>query len=219
MAIVSPLDRNLSDFLPTNSLFDADTLAWFAALRDKIAELDASGGGGVAEGSDYETQIVSGSAVQDIDFTELDGVAIDGQTDGGYEIEGAVIPGAASFFVTLQPNNLTTNQDGIRCEILASAITDGVTQARSDLMLGVANSGIPRAYFKAELTPSKGITGIPRILTSRYWWVSSERRMGFTQCEWNVTTAITSLRIHASSSGGFGVGSIFSVRRRLHPGF
>jgi hypothetical protein len=186
------------------------------ALKAEIDDLVANP---VSGAEPYEVQIVAGSAVQDIDFTEIDRVAIDGETDGGYEIEGAIIPAAASFFVTLQPNSLTTNQDGIRCEILASAIADGVTQARTDLLLGVANSGIPRAYFKAEFTPSKGITGIPRILTSRYWWVTSERRMCFTQCEWAVTTAITTLRIHASSAGGFGVGSIFSVRRRSHPGF
>lgn len=171
-------------------------------------------GGGLATA---QTFTVSGGAVQDVDFTGLI------STDGEYEIEGDPIPAVASFFITLQPivsgTPVTANQNGVRGELIASVPAGSATSARTDLLLGIANSAFPRAHFKAKFT-ARQISGIKRFVFSEYLWISAEWVNGQAKSEWNDDTGVVGgVRIHGSAAACFANGSRFWLRRTQNPLF
>ncbi len=211
MAIVPPLDEEISTWL--RNAVGAKFAEHYEALRDKVVELDAGGG---AAGTAWEAKTVAGSDVTDFDITTIDGVAVNGQTDNGYEIIGYPIAASSTPLLTLQPNAVSANQNGVRSEITANAVAgDGyVSSARTDILVGIASSAFTRNLFHVRMPVSKAATGYTRWVFSDYGWISGVWQHASAKSEWNdVATSITSLRIHSSVASAIKVGSVFWIRR------
>lgn len=134
---------------------------------------------------------------------------LSGESAGGFEFEGVMINNSVGQpTYTLQPNAITANQNSVRAQIGAGAVT--VSQ-RTDLLLTIGNStgGLP-AYFKGTFTSR---IGLQRFLLCR-----SCNIVGGNSVEEQVsgrwtdtTTVITSFTIASSLALGIGAGSKITV--------
>lgn len=160
---------------------------------------------GKPQAPSFEQIIVTGAAVTSVSFTNLQGDA-----DGGYEIEGYLVPpaGAGNFTLTLRPNGLSTNQAGIsqtNSNVLAVAQV-------TDLRLSTyALSSADDMTFWARMNSR---SGRDRVLTCLSRWLGSQHNSEYNQTRWDsAATVITSIDLVSSTSSGIGIGSRFTLRR------
>lgn len=146
---------------------------------------------------------VTGSAVQNIDWTGLSG-----DTDGDYEIE-FYLPSPSSGNLTLQPNQIATGG------LSRGYFTNGVAMAQQSggatlfLLFSASVNNHGTIYFR-----SKSGQG------NRYYRYFSQDETATNPFMQNMsgywvdtTTVLTSMRIHHSNATGIPVGSWFVLRR------
>jgi hypothetical protein len=154
----------------------------------------------------FDTQSVAGAAATSVTFSGLNG-----DLDGGYEIEGSWKGASGTPAMTLQPNAITANQLGSRVTIDTGG---AVPSARTDLLLQFM-VGTNNNNFKATFTSR---TGRSRHLMSFGRWRNSATELEICTGEWSdTTTNITSLKLNCSVASGIDIGAVFTLRRLGNP--
>lgn len=180
------------------------TLADGAVTTAKLASgavTDVKLGTGVPHGW---TRVDVDVNAQDVDIT------FNGETGYGIEVIGyAPNNNAAGSTLTVQPNNLSTNQS-YQESVAASGTVSGVTGA--SLVVAFAAASGSTAFNFTMITKS----GAPRFYFGNYTYRNSSNAIvgsSVTAGVWQETaTAITSIRIHSDRTDGIKAGSYFLYR-------
>ena len=162
-----------------------------------------------AESTAYDSITTLGSASADIDISGLAG-----DTDGDYEFEGVLLleGNASANIVTLQPNNLSTNQTGRTVFAVHGTGADG-SNTSSLLVAGPTNTADSTCVFRGRLSSKSGRVRV-FTCTSMSTQTNGDSFGYDTVAYWTGTaTAITSLRFHSSIALGFNIGSFVRLRR------
>ncbi len=158
-----------------------------------------------------DTITTLGSAAADLDITGLAG-----DTDGDYEFSGVLLltGNASANIVTLQPENLNTDQSGRT--VFASNGNQAVgSDVGSLLLAGPTNTADSTCAVWGTLSSKSGRT---RVFTGKSTSTQTNGdSFGYdTMAYWTGTaTAITKLRFHSTITLGFRAGSFIRLRR-LH---
>jgi hypothetical protein len=200
MAIVPPLDEDITTWL--RSAAGQQFATHYEAMRDKIVELDGSGGGVY----DDQKNILA-------DTTSVDFTGLTGDTDGGYEIEGRLVVGNTNPTYTLQPNALATNQAGRRLLVDAAATPIALTT----LVIGGGATIGTEVGFRLQFQSKSGHIRF-FFCTSEWVTAAAAEVMEEIAARWTATaTVITSLRILSSVANGIGAGSMLTLRKLGNP--
>lgn len=193
---------------PEGSIFlRSDGSAYIkTGAADTAWTIVAAGSGGGALNL-IETQVVTGSAVQTVTFSGLNGDA-----DGMYEI-AFQLNRAGGSALELRPNGLTTNQRTVFTDWNSTSAPTNITVARLQFCTSMQRDnvwGFGRLWaktgnnrgFEFECQEMQGTAGTSwsRWLGEGFWADSS--------------TNITSLELHNTSAGGIGVGSQITLWKR-----
>ena len=152
---------------------------------------------------------VSGAAVTTLDFTGLDG-----DKDGGYELEGYVNNSAgADIFIELQPNAAATSMKYRFLESLNVTSVLGGTDTTKGILVNVLQNA-KVGHLVARITSRTG----RRRFFECVWTTGPDGTNALVGgVNWgffdDTATNITSLRVSASSANGLGIGSRFTLRR------
>jgi hypothetical protein len=156
----------------------------------------------------YDQRIEVPAITATADFTNLNGDA-----DGGYEIEGRFVVGNTNPTYTLQPNALATNQVGRRLLVDTSVAQVALTTL---VISGGAAIG-SEVGFRCQIQSRSGRV---RFFWSDALWVTAAavEVMEDIRARWTATaTVITSLRINSSVANGIDAGSVFTLRKLRNP--
>jgi hypothetical protein len=123
------------------------------------------------------------------------------------EFEGKIITPNATVSYTLQPNTLATNQTSV---VLDGDGTAASSASNTDIHIDDVTA-TATVYFHVRVIT---FPGVERLFILHVWDFA-----GTTQNDtlvylsrWNVTTAITAIRIHASTATGLQVGTTMRGR-------
>jgi hypothetical protein len=150
-----------------------------------------------------QTKVVSGGAVQDIDFD----AALDGDVDKIYIIEGYVISGNNSVDadLTLQPNSVSTGQTSLHIggaggsNLLLCKIADG--------------NSVKYGHFSVKFWAESGRIRVCTMQGGSHG-NSGDNDNFFGNGTWTDTaTNITNFNFHSANATGIGNGSTFSIYR------
>lgn len=151
-----------------------------------------------------------GSNVTSVTFSTIGGVAMNGDRDGGYLIEGWCAANGGTVNLTIRPNGLTTNQDGRRCEVTGGVAGSG----RAELYLATAGVGNPMAF--RALFSSR--TGRARFFICMGHEGAGGNTGRYFTAMWNETvTNITSIDIVSDIANGIASGARFTITRLGNP--
>lgn len=209
-----------------DSAIDPDsplTSGLFTNLRDNDIHLEEWLGDGFTAAKDHDHDGVNSKLVPGNDFiliekklvtadvTDVDFTGLDGDTDEIYRILGRIVVVGLED-ITLQPNNITTNQ-------ASRFLQSGGSGTSADLLLANSEDGFDRLRtFDATFWAKKNPNGVAvnRVLHSFYTILAAATTQanspGFNGAVWNETTTnVTSLRIHAATASGIKNGSTIAL--------
>jgi hypothetical protein len=150
-----------------------------------------------------QTKVVSGGAVQDIDFD----TALDGDVDKIYLIEGYVVSGNNSVDadLTLQPNSVSTGQT---CNLIGPGSSSNL------LLCNIANGNSTKfGHFSVKFWAESGRIRTCSIFGGSHG-NSGDNDNFFGNGTWTDTaTNITNFNFHSANATGIGNGSTFSIYR------
>lgn len=189
-------------------------------VGEKALILDSDGGlktqdsaGVIAPvGGTITTTHAVGADVQNFDITGLAG-----DTDGDYVLTGRIVmPNGVVPTISLQPNQISANQDG-NIQSTVSSNPPATTRITSLMLAQIATdaAGTPYVWFNARLT---ALTGRVRRFLSQgtdfSGTTANTKRTLLTIGEWSdTTTVITSLRIATNVAASIKAGSFFVLQR------
>jgi hypothetical protein len=158
----------------------------------------------------FTTDAVSGSAAQNL-ATSL---AMAG-TGVNYEFDGLILKPASPSTVsyTIEPDSVSTNQVSDFWGISAGTSNILNTSATVFVEQFTSNSATSKIYITGGKITQ--ITGVERIISfdMTNYPSSGNRETIRVVARYNVTTAITGLRLHATAAGGLDVGTTLRVRQ------
>jgi hypothetical protein len=148
-----------------------------------------------------QSKVVSGGAVQDVDFD----TDIDGNTDKIYVIDGYVISGNNSVDadLTLQPNGVSTAQT---CNLIGPGTSSNLKLAN------IANGNAAKyAHFTVKFWAETGRIRTCTIMGGSHG-SSGDNDNFIGNGTWtDTTTNITNFNFHSANATGIGDGSTFSI--------
>jgi hypothetical protein len=142
---------------------------------------------------------------------------LDGDTDGGHEIEAYIVHGGVgSADYEMQPNGLTTNQRWMAfiCRPSAGSIYGG--EGASTWRIGQRAFAGGYTWIRARVFT---IAGRKRVVFSEFqsWTaagIGANAEIGFFASVWDVTnTNLSSYVVRCTAASGIGAGSRFTVRK------
>lgn len=188
-------------------------VALIAESDGTIKRLASDGTRTALGGGTVDPVYTVGADVQNYDITGLSG-----DTDGDYILSGRIlIPNGASPVITVQPNQISANQDALTQSTPASGapITSRISSILLNAMPTADAAGTPFVWFILRLTALSG--RVRRFIVNGTDVTGSStnvRRLITVVGEWSDTsTVITSLRIATTVAATIKAGSFFVLQR------
>lgn len=122
-------------------------------------------------------------------------------TNQNYQCFGKILTPNTTVVYSLQPNSLATNQTN---RIWGTDGTTGLSELNTDVRIGDVTS-TSTIYFGGRVYQ---MTNVERIFVLDVWQIVGATIFGYTsESRWNVTSEITSMRLHASTATGLQTGT------------